>query len=288
MKAKMNGIEVEGTTDEIIALLKGFKSELVYQLAPPQPKEETTIKKEQPIEELQEEDKDISQQKHKRRSKQEQRRDAETVASAIAEGKYRNINEAQSNLFGTHYVHDYEMIKKLLKAKGISYTGWAGNRKPILKSIDSFSKARERSKFVYSRANSLMKNSTMSREAAMAQAAQEWNVAHGIMPKGTHKKWKVQMPKAALSSIPQIVEDSMQNEALLNLLHHVIANSGTLKLFPDGQMMGIDSGRDWHELVLKIMQKFSEIANYFGKENKFLLEKNSEGYEYIKYNGGLK
>ncbi len=140
-----------------------------------------------------------------------------------------------------------------------------------------------RASFMASRANGLMRQFPQwSREKAFVQASTEWNTKK--------KQTKEQREFKPIENFPAVIDSRISNldtkdmnNFLAQMVKNIIADGSSLKLFPDGQGLGIEDGRNWHEFVGRFMVKSKEISEYFNASGKFKVEIFGNNYEKIVY-----
>jgi hypothetical protein len=247
MKAKINGMELEGTETEIANIIGMLGRKIETPKVATEPK--ATLK-------------DTYRE----------------IAEKIKKGVYHNITEGLEKEGFKPYGEAWKVVRKFL---GDDYQykkrSYKRHKKTIKTEPTKTDKRTARARFISNRANVMMARENISREKAYSIASQEWT------QNGRQTLPPVETAPIIADDTPIIVINEQYNKILLDMIRHLIANKTTLKMYPDGQAIGIEDGRKWHIVLTTIVSKNAEIMDYFNVKGRLQIEEDNRGYETLTY-----
>ena len=242
MKTTINGIEVEGTPDEILELINKTKKDIFIQpTAPIFKRKKSSIRAEK----------------------------FEQAAEFVKKGYTRTSALRKVNLNPSKSIGGSEVRKltELLELKGYKYSERIGKttkfsykkfkEKTTIPKKDDKRVARFR--FMSTRAWYLMKHFNYKREKAFSMAADEWRTQKKKATKHSH----------TCCNMPKILENKDNNKLLFDVLGCMINNNAKMTFNNEGAMFGFCDYFMWGNFLVSIITKNDEICEYFNVENKF-------------------
>lgn len=212
------------------------------------------------------------------------------VSIGVGSSSYNNINDMFTKVYGIRkvkggYIHTskidaWKISKEKKKDRKI--------REIPIKIRDTPIKVIERSTFVFSRANNLMKNDTrMTREKAFSIASNEWNLKKGIVPIGTKLNKKKSF--TVIDNFPYIKPITKDSQSVLcSMIKNMIGSDEKKLSYLDVKHhlmtdLGEWNGKIWIKFLYNISIKSKAILSYFSISGKLFIDKDSTNHHILRY-----
>jgi hypothetical protein len=265
MKAVVNGIEVEGTVDEIVDLKIKLEIETV---------EETVVNK-QYIKRLKK-----SQKIRKCGPSFDHKEKIQEAIPFYLKGYSMSrslriiginpygalIEEYRGELAKRGIVAECRKLKKGMKTKFRSNKGWTKDKRER-----AAKRLREVNAIHYGR------NIPLKQAWAIYNSRERLRIPTHLQGKIKQKKY---MPKKDI----YIYMETISNQPLFrSVVKEVIKNGSTMTYKNDGYVLGIKNRQSWSVFVSEFMKNAFKISMYFGVNNRFKKEKNDSNVFDITY-----
>lgn len=253
MKAKIDGIEIEGTVDEILNVIGKIGTK---QISKPQ---NTLLQT------------DIDKNKYKRMRSSKIASLYEKAAELVKNHGY-SINRAAVEMFPHRKSiggSDYDSIRKILK-DGITKDDYQRHNKI---SPERQMYLKRRGTWLTTRAVELQHKLNIPYFEALKIAQREYST--------NEKKSDNKITINNEMIVPQFFNDE-RNQLFIDILRNCIANHSKITYFNEGKMLGLETSEDWNVFISSVLISFDKICKYFNCYNKFGIEWQGN-HKYIYY-----